>query len=120
MIDSYNTEYRIAYGSDLLLREKGKGNTSLYDHARIKTTPLEATPSKRAREEEPTSSSIKRHKGTPLRHCILNASLTTEDTVLELFENVRIIGVDKESLTGKRHYHVLGVPKLFKRAARDL
>ncbi|RNA19370.1 hypothetical protein BpHYR1_028248 [Brachionus plicatilis] len=33
MKDSYNTEYKIAYGVDILLREKGKGNTSLYDHA---------------------------------------------------------------------------------------
>ncbi|RNA26198.1 hypothetical protein BpHYR1_039663 [Brachionus plicatilis] len=37
-----------------------------------------------------------------------------------MLENVRIVGVDKESFTGKHHYHVLGVPKLFKRAARVL
>ncbi|RNA35837.1 hypothetical protein BpHYR1_022677 [Brachionus plicatilis] len=55
-----------------------------------------------------------------IKHCILNASFTSEDTVLELFENVRIIGVDKEGFTRKKHYHIFGVPKLFKRAARDL
>ncbi|RMZ99801.1 hypothetical protein BpHYR1_023628 [Brachionus plicatilis] len=86
----------------------------------MKTTAQEPTTSKRARDEEPVSTSPKRQKTQILRHCILNANLTSEDTVLELFENVRIIGVDKESFTDKRHYHVLGIPKLFKRAARDL
>ncbi|RNA16168.1 hypothetical protein BpHYR1_029846, partial [Brachionus plicatilis] len=92
----------------------------LFKTNRRVTTPQEATSSKRSREEDEAPMPIKRQRFQILKHCILNASLTSEDTVLELFENVRIIGVDKEGFTGKKHYYILGIPKLFKRAARNL
>ncbi len=84
----------------------------------MKTTP-QPTTSKRPledKEEEP----VKKFKPNTLKHISLNCNLSSDETVQELFEQVRIIGVDDVTYTGARHYHIIGIPKLYKRAARDV
>lgn len=85
-------------------------------YATMKTTPQSSKRPLEDKEEEPT----KKFKPNTLKHVSLNCNLSSDDTVKELFEQVRIIGVDDVTYTGARHYHIIGIPKLYKRAARDV
>ncbi|RNA19518.1 hypothetical protein BpHYR1_030677 [Brachionus plicatilis] len=74
-------------------------------------------------EEEEVGS--KHQRVDKLRHCILSTKYVSEKEAHQLFDNIRLCTVDPPTVSdqGKvvdRHIHLIAVPKIFKRAARDM
>ncbi|RNA35796.1 hypothetical protein BpHYR1_001885 [Brachionus plicatilis] len=86
---------------------------------------IRITKRKRDSEDEEEDWSLKKFKKEKIRHCIIDENLIKNGNWHQFFDNVRIAAVDPVGATkdGKvipRHYHILGIPKVFKRAARDM